>query len=179
MISLLDLRKHCSISPFTIDPTIAHPKTGLHTTWTKPNLCFQTTVTRVPCYTVQGTRLCRPCLSSLPLLFYPQPTNSFGCPSCPRPLNVPPCLQRVPPSTQSVARLSYQGQSASVYEQVATNPEENAPNISSPSRKYAPGIDLIPGACRLHGGTSDYGNERQRGTTTESFGRQSQRGSPR
>ena len=61
---------------------------------------------------------------------------------------------------QSVVGLSYRGQNASVYEQVAGDPEESVPDTSSPSRKYVRGIEHVPGAGQSHGGMSDDGDER-------------------
>ena len=61
---------------------------------------------------------------------------------------------------QSLVGLSYRGQSASVYEQVADDTEESVPDASSPNRKYVRGIEHVPGTGQAHGGTSDNGDDR-------------------
>jgi len=61
---------------------------------------------------------------------------------------------------QSLVGLSYRGQNASVYEQVAGEVGEDVPNVSSPNRKYARGIEHVPGASQSPGGTSDDGDDR-------------------
>ena len=61
---------------------------------------------------------------------------------------------------QSLVGLSYRGQNASVYEQVAGDVEDSAPSTSSPNRKYVRGIEHIPGTGLTHGETSDDGVER-------------------
>ena len=59
---------------------------------------------------------------------------------------------------QSLVGLSYRGQNASVYEQVAGEVEEGVPDASSPNRKYVRGIEHVPGPGNAHGETSDDGD---------------------
>lgn len=61
---------------------------------------------------------------------------------------------------QSLVGLSYRGQNATVYEQVAGEVEDSVPNASSPNRKYVRGIEHVPGSGHAHGETSDEGDNR-------------------
>lgn len=61
---------------------------------------------------------------------------------------------------QSIVGLSYRGQDASVYEQVAGDDEETVPDASSPNRKYVRGIEHVPGPGQAHAETSDDGDDR-------------------
>ena len=59
---------------------------------------------------------------------------------------------------QSLVGLSYRGQNATVYEQVAGEVEDSVQNPSSPNRKYVRGIEHVPGPAQEHGETSDNGD---------------------
>ena len=59
---------------------------------------------------------------------------------------------------QSLVGLSYRGQNASVYEQVAGEVEDDVPGTSSPNRKLVRGIEHVPGSGQAHAETSDEGD---------------------
>ena len=71
---------------------------------------------------------------------------------------------------QSLVGLSYRGQNASVYEQVAGEVEDDVPGTSSPNRKYVRGIEHVPGSGQTHTETGDDGDrddEDEDGVTRE------------